>query len=67
MKYNIKEIQRSLEILTKSGGPTEVEINIDPMERLVLTFTDFDGDQVSITIFQSSVNMMAKITRTTRL
>lgn len=67
MKYNIKEIQRSLEILTKGGGPTEVEINIDPMERLVLTFTDFDGDQVSITIFQSSVNMMAKITRTTRL
>lgn len=68
MRYTIKEVQKALEIVTKNGGPSEIDITIDPMERLVLSYVDtLGGDQITITIFRSDISKMATITKTTRL
>lgn len=65
MKYNVKDLQRALE---KVGGNAEVDISLDPRDRLILTFTDtMGGDKVEITIFKAEINMMPTITRTERL
>lgn len=68
MKYSITEIQRALDTITKSGGPTEIDISIDPKERLLFTYVDpMGGDQIVITLFNSDINYMATITKTTKL
>lgn len=68
MKYTVLEVQRALDKIKEHGGPTEVDIGLDPMSRLVLSYTDtFGGDNVTITIYETAVNKMATITRTTRL
>lgn len=68
MRFDIKELQKALIGVTKNGGPTEVDIQVDPMNRLVITYVDtMGGDLCTVTLYNTDIQKMATITRTTRL
>lgn len=68
MKYNIKEVQKALEVITKEGGPTDIFIEVDPKSRLLFKYVDpLGGDQIIITVFPTEHEFMATITRTEKL
>ena len=68
MKYDVKEIQRAMDLIVKNCGPAVVDIESDPRERLKISFSDtMGGDVTIITIYPSESSKMATITRTTRM
>jgi hypothetical protein len=68
MKYDIKDIQKAIDTITKNGGPTEIDMTTDHLDRLSVKYTDtMDGDSMVITIYPSETSKMATITKTTRL
>lgn len=68
MRYDIKELQKALTGVTKNGGPSEVDIQIDPLNRLVITYVEtMGGDLCTVTLYNTDIQKMATITKTSRL
>lgn len=67
MKFNVADIKKALDMVTKDGGPVDVDIKFDAMERLIISYTDPSEDGVTITVFRADTRTMATITKTTRL
>lgn len=68
MKYDVKDLTRTLEYLKKNGDPAQIEVKFDHMERMILSFFDsIQSEGVTITLYPSESAKMPDVTRTTRL
>lgn len=68
MKYSMQELEKALTEAKKAGNPSEVDVTIDPMNRLCIAYTDkFGEDSIVVTLFSTDINKMATLTRTGRL
>lgn len=68
MTVDLQEIKRAIAFIEKTGKIAEVEVEIDPMQRLILKYVEpMGGDSTSITFFAAETQKMAEITITTRL
>ncbi len=67
MKLEIKELQKALDYLKKSGNPTQVTIDLDARNHFRMSaYTDSFG-QINITIFDVEIQKFPEVTKTERL
>lgn len=71
MKYDMNELDKALKYIRANNGPTSIDIELDPLQRLVIKFTDsLGGDLNSITIYPEiggNTSKFAEVTKTERL
>lgn len=68
MKIDVQELKRALAYAEKSGKLTEMNVEIDIHNRMVLQYTEPMGeDSVTIKIYDASTEKMADVTITSRL
>lgn len=67
-KFNLKDLKKTLDLISKGGDSSDVELSLESRDRLLVKYTDPEGgDAVVVTIYEADTGKMAEITRTTRL
>ena len=71
MKYDIKEIERAIKYMGANNGPQSADVEMDPLNRLLIKFTDgASGDLHTIIIYpeiSGNPSKFAEVTKTERL
>jgi hypothetical protein len=71
MKYDIGELDKAIKYVRANNGPTSVDVEMDPLSRLVIKFTDSLGGDLNTIIIYPEINgnpsKFAEVTKTERL
>jgi tricorn protease-like protein len=68
MKIDLQELKKAIAFIEKHGRLTEVTLEIDINNRMLITYSEpMGGDLVTIRLYDSDTEKMADVTTTTRL